>query len=68
MKGVIKTSKMQTYKKQSQKRLLGKYDLELQSYNVKEHIEIIKSLFQLDHELNIRNYLNSYFPNVIYSF
>ena len=55
------------FKNEKSKQTLEKYEQELQNCNVKEHIEKIKSLFQLDHVLNIRNHLNSYFPNV-YSF
>ena len=56
--------KFKTFKNDKSKKTLDKYEWELHDFNVKEHIEKIKALFEMDLVLNIRNHLNSYFPNV----
>jgi len=60
----VKNIKFKTYKDETSAKLLEKYNTELKNYNVYEHIETIRSLFKMDHIFNIRNYLNSYFPDV----
>ncbi len=64
MKSDVKKLKFLTYKDDSPKKLLEKYNNELQKYRIQDHIEIINSFYQQDRILDIRNYLNSHFPNV----
>jgi len=66
MKGAVKKIKFKTYKEkeESTSKLLEAYNLKLKNIKVKDHIETIRSFYQMGHILNIRTYLNSFFPDV----